>query len=60
MKTNAHTPNRDAWQNGQLVPCEECWGEGMTAHQNGSAIRTEICTKCEGSGYVMESTNDDA
>ena len=50
--------NREAWDSGLIVPCEKCFGEGMTAHQLGNTITTRRCKECQGSGYVMESAND--
>jgi hypothetical protein len=48
---------RRAWDQGHLVPCDECDDGGIPV-MHGNTIRVIPCEKCGGTGYMMEKTDD--
>lgn len=48
---------RQAWDAGQMVPCEAC-DDGGVYTLVGSQYRVETCECCDGTGYVLEVSND--
>jgi hypothetical protein len=52
-----HGGIRQAWDAGQMVPCEAC-DDGGVYTLVGNQYRVETCRECDGTGYVLEVSND--